>query len=276
MILKKEKLYEFISDLLHYTNNLQKDFLNEKEIKDFIDENLNKYCSEINVYCINFKNEERKERMKERFKKVQMENNLIFTKPVYLTDSRLDNIESIEVKRNTAILYQHIDSLIHFLENTDNQYTIVCEDDILISSEFKERLPSIIKYFEELNLDVMLLGYLLPYEIDMTTCLHKQYFKVLKEDTDYKFHEYPDDMWGSQMYLLNRDYAKFIVNKYYVEKVHEKPLTPDWTITKDTIKRALINPMMALEEGVNVSDNQEQIDYHKQVYETHFKEGKYL
>ena len=29
MILKKEKLYEFISDLLHYTNNLQKDFLNE-------------------------------------------------------------------------------------------------------------------------------------------------------------------------------------------------------------------------------------------------------
>ena len=122
----------------------------------------------------------------------------------------------------------------------------------------------------------MLLGYLLPYEIDMTTCLHKQYFKVLKEDTDYKFHEYPDDMWGSQMYLLNRDYAKFIVNKYYVEKVHEKPLNPDWTITKDTIKRALINPMMALEEGVNVSDNQEQIDYHKQVYETHFKEGKYL
>ena len=275
MIIKKEKIYELISDLLAFTNNLEKDFINLNDIKEKIEENLFKFVIDINIYCINFKNEERKERMKERFKKIGMENNLIFTNSVYLTDERLNSFNS-EVKRNAAILYQHIDSLTHFLDNTNNQYCIVCEDDILISTEFKNNLPYILKRFEELNLDVMLLGYLLPYEIDMSTHLHKQYFKVLKEDNEYKFHEYPDDLWGSQMYLLNRNYAQFIIDKYYIERNSDKPLNPDWTITKDTNKRALINPMIALEEGVNVSDNQEQIDYHKLVFDTHYKEGKYL
>jgi hypothetical protein len=276
MILKKENIYQFITDLLIYTNNTEKNYLNETDFKNEINDLLSTYSININFYCINFKNEDRKNRIKERFNRMNLENNLIFTNPVFLTDERLNHIENVETKRNTAILYQHLDSLVHFIEKTNFEYCIVCEDDILIDSNFRKKLPMFINNFEKLKLDVMLLGYLLPYELDMSTCLHKQYFKMLETNDEFSLHEYPDDLWGSQMYLVNRKYAQFLINKYLIDKYDEKPLNPDWTITKDSNNRALVYPVIALEEGVNISDNQEQVEYHKLVYDTHFREGKYL
>jgi hypothetical protein len=276
MIIKKENIYRFITDLLIYTNNNENNFIIESKFKNEINYFLSKYMIKLNFYCINFKNEERKNRMKERFKKCGLEDNLIFTSPVYITDTRLNDIESDENKRNTAILYQHLDSLVHFVEKTNFEYCIVCEDDILIDINFKNKLPLFINYFEKLKLDVMLLGYLLPYELEMDSFLHKQYFKQLETTDEFSLHEYPDDLWGSQMYLVNRKYAQFLIKKYYIDKFNEKPLNPDWTITKDSNNRAMIYPLIALEEGINISDNQEQVEYHKQVYDIHYKEGKYI
>lgn len=235
---------------------------------------------DIPIYVINFNDIIRKNNMIKRFKSIEL--NLIFTDPVYITDSRLDFDNTTKVdptkvdptkvdKRTWAIMLQHLDSIRHFYNNTTYDYCIVCEDDILISKNFKTDLKDIINNFNKLDLDILLLGYLLPLK------LHNNYFKV-KKITGYNYHEYPDDLWGSQMYLINRRYANFLLTKYTIEFAInnlDKPYSPDWTITKNC-NRAIIYPMLALEEGDNKSNNISQNDFHRKCFENNYDPDIYI
>jgi hypothetical protein len=56
---------------------------------------------------------------------------------------------------------------------------------------------------------------------------------------------------GAQMYMLTRKYAKYLLDHFPIEwklKNINNPWSPDWIITKNG-KRAMIYPMLAVEEG---------------------------
>jgi len=234
----------------------------------------------IHVYVVNYKNDERKIRMTERFNTVGI--NPIFIKEVHANDNRLNYNIDINLKRVWSIMLQHLDCMKDFFENTDKTHCIVCEDDIYISKNISNDIESIIKNFDELELDVLMLGYLLNHKIDNNNYHHNHYFPVLNNATinnEYMYHLYPDDIWGTQMYLISRNYAEFLLNKFTpqfaFENINTLNYNPDWIITKNG-KRALINPMIAVEEGVNLSDNEGQIYFHKSCCECNYDTNVYI
>jgi len=210
---------------------------------------------QIPIYVVNFQDEERKQRMIARFQSIGLE--LQFVPPVFEDDPRLVEIPH---KRTSSIMMQHLDSIRHFYEQTEDDFCIVCEDDIYISKYLKDDLPKIINDFSELELDVLLLGYLFPYS------LHGNWhFPTLRANDKYYYHGYPDDIWGSQMYMISRKHAKYLLETFTVqfaldnlEVVH---FNPDWTLTKRG-KRAVISPMLAVEEGDTKYHHAEQDYFH--------------
>jgi GR25 family glycosyltransferase involved in LPS biosynthesis len=216
-------------------------------------------------YVINFKDDSRKKRMTERFDKLGID--LHFVDPVMEDDPRMDNTGLY--KRTSSIMLQHLDSIRNFYENTTAKYCIVCEDDIHISKHLSDHLPSIISDFEELNLDLLLLGYLFP----QSSIPGNWHFPVLKSTNKYSYHGYPDDIWGSQMYLISRKHAEYILNTFTIEfgikNLEVVHYNPDWTITKYG-KRAIINPMLAVEEGDDKSNHPGQTDFHQSCHNANY------
>jgi len=224
------------------------------------------------IYVINFNDEARRERMKTRFSKISIKEPW-FVDPVFTTDLRLDNDE-IQHKRTCSIMLQHLDSLKHFLEQTDKEFCIVCEDDIHISKNFRKDLPEIIEQFVAMELDVLLLGYLSMYPIDTDTNAH---FTPKSRSKKYKYANYPDDLWGSQMYMMSRKHAKNILDKFGPEYIltGELPYNPDWILTK-TGNRALIVPMLAVEEGDTKTDHGGQNEFHRRCFECNYDADLYI
>jgi GR25 family glycosyltransferase involved in LPS biosynthesis len=240
-------------------------------------DNLN--ILDIPIYIVSYKNKERKERMTDRFSKLNF-NNVNFVKEVHSNDDRikcfshLENYNKIE-KRTWSIMLQHLDSIENFYQNNKNyNYCIICEDDIFISKDISNKLQNIIKDFNSLSLDVLMLGYLLPFKLD----INSSHFPPLLKNNTYSIYNYPDDIWGTQMYMISREYAKFLLENFtnlYAYYNLDKPYNPDWIITKNG-KRALIYPMFAVEEGVNLSDCYSQQQYHKLCFETHYIKENYI
>ena len=215
-------------------------------------------------YVINFNDDARKTRMIDRFRRLNTDLHIV--DPVLETDPRL--ADTPLYKRTSAIMLQHLDSVRHFYHNTSAEHCIVCEDDIHISKYLIRDIPEIIENFTELNLDVLLLGYLFPHNIK-----DNWHFPMLRDTETYEYHGFPDDIWGSQMYLISRKHAKFLLDTFtiqfatdHLEKVH---YNPDWTITKYG-RRAVITPMLAVEEGDDKSGHGGQTDFHRMCYEQNY------
>ncbi len=199
----------------------------------------NNVCS---FYCLSFNNIERKTHMKNRFTQLNLD--VHFYDGVNNDDERI----SIPLKNNDvgieggwSCMYGHLDMINKFLNDTDKEYGVFCEDDVYIHKELANDIPKIIHDFKTMNLDVLLLGYLITY--------HPSTEKNIKN-----YYSYNDHLWGSQMYMISRSHAKNLIHKYYgdyaVQSLTE-PMTPfsaDWTITKDG-NRAIVYPMYAVEDG---------------------------
>jgi len=221
----------------------------------------------IPIYVINFNDDERKKRMIDRFNMIG--EYLHFVQPVTQEDPRL---EQILHKRTCSIMLQHLDSIRHFYENTSASHCMVCEDDIHISKYLADDLPDILKKFDELELDLLLMGYLWPYSIEYNW--HFPVYKDQVSERKYNFCGYPDDLWGSQMYVVSRKYAKYLLDNFDIQVCIDNgpnyPYNPDWIITKNG-KRAVISPMIAVEEGDNKSDHHGQNEFHRQCFSHNYR-----
>ncbi len=231
----------------------------------------------VKIYCVNFEDALRRNRIMGRFSQLNLD--VHFVDPVYKTDSRLDDPRIPQQhKRTYSIMLQHLDSLKDFIETTDEteKYCIVCEDDILISKRISEFLPEIVKQFDDLHLDILLLGYLFANTIDPFSNGH---FPLLHKSDSFLYTEYPDDLWGSQMYLVSKSYAQHLLNVYTPEYIYKDPesipYNPDWIITK-VGRRGLIVPMLAVEEGGTKNDNYGQNEFHKQSFFKNYVEGVFV
>ena len=218
------------------------------------------------IYVINFQDESRKENMIHRFDSFGI--SLNFVPSVFTGDNRLDAVQGD--KRIWSIMLQHLDSIRDFYVNTTADHCIVCEDDIFISKHFARDLPHVIDYFDYLKLDVLLLGYLLPYKLQQDDNLILVLNSGKDEVTDpvYSFKHYTDDLWGSQMYLISRKHAKYLLDAYTVEWSLQNlhlPYSPDWILTK-VGNRAMLYPMLAVEEGNTKTEDCGQNRFHQNCF----------
>lgn len=96
----------------------------------------------------------------------------------------------------------------------------------------------------------------------------------------FSYHDYPDDLWGSQMYMVSRKHSLALLEKYTVqyalETIHtEIPFSPDWTLTKWGNK-AIVYPMVALEEGDTKCDLDSEISYHQRCFKRNYVERIFI
>jgi GR25 family glycosyltransferase involved in LPS biosynthesis len=217
--------------------------------------------------------------MTERFNTLDIDCN--FFNGIGRDDPRIDNNPA---KGCWSGMYGHLDMIQTFYNDDSIDYGVFCEDDIQIHKDFKTIIPDVINDFKTLGLDVLLLGYLITFKIEHWFTGFNLKENVSKNELtakNYKYHNYPNDIWGAQMYMLSKDSAKNILNKYrdetgYADKSFNNPeMTPfsaDFTITKDG-NRALIYPPLAIEDGKSSFEHYGhlgQYNFHKQSHDAHY------
>jgi hypothetical protein len=81
------------------------------------------------------------------------------------------------------------------------------------------------------------------------------------------------------MYLISRSYAKYLLKTFTVEYALANPPTfgysSDWVMTKNGV-RVLINPMIAVEEGINKSSDIGQLNFHLACAAVNYDKDKYI
>ena len=226
------------------------------------------------LYVVNYKDDERRQRMTKRIKTVGLEGH--FVDPVSTEDPRIrDQPITVAEKRNWSIFFQHVDCMRAFIENTTYDYCIICEDDVVLSRDLKQQIPEIIDLYDKSQRNILLLSYLWPYDIP-----ENHYFPVIQQTGDWKIRGYPDDLWGAHMYFMSRAHAKTLVDRYTAEYALAetqagRPFCTDWQFTKFG-ERGLLVPMVGLEEGEVKTDHQGQIDFHRAVFRYHYREDRFI
>jgi hypothetical protein len=185
-----------------------------------------------------------------------------------------EKISNIEFKEGLYYIEQFI--------NSNKEFGIFCEDDIYISKNLPYLLPYICKKFVELELDVLLLGYLLQHKITKGTTEYDETYIDYDNITGLSYHMVGYNVWGTQMYMLSRKQALHIHNTYNldyaIKTISDKSVTPfsaDWTITKDG-KRAIIVPIVAIEDNKTTYDHEGQRIYHESCFNAHFESDIFL
>lgn len=222
-------------------------------------------------YCLSFNNNQKKRDMIERFR------SLVIPCKFYdgvkhddyrIKENKLNNFS----KRQWSTTYGHLDMIYDFYNNSNKQYGIFLEDDIYIHHNIKNILHKVITDFNILNLDILLLSYMLPYKICLQHIL--SIYKLKKEmpkESVFKYHEYPDYLSGTQMYMITKKHAKFLLDNYYdpnVAKYDINYFMSDKIITKyNNGNSALIYPMLAIE------NNKQTDSYHQLCQKIHYDEA---
>jgi len=197
----------------------------------------------IPIYVLNHNNRERKEKMEKRLYNF----NTKFIEGVNITNIRDNNI-----------MLSHLECIKDFYYNTKESYAIICEDDVYIHHQLYDMLPRVIDDFKNLNLDILLLSYLLNHHPE-------NYYNKIYESNNFKYYNYDKNLWGAHMYLISRHYAIYLIEKFDINwsiNNPDKPFSPDWIITKNGVK-ALLWPVLGVEEGIVNCDSQNQIEFHK-------------
>jgi GR25 family glycosyltransferase involved in LPS biosynthesis len=202
--------------------------------------------------------------MKERFENIGIHLNIYGGVPP--TDPRIENHGIPESEQRLwSVTYGHIDMMQQFL-NTNKKYGLFCEDDVMMHKELPELLPTIMNEFEEMKLDILLLGHMTNFKIE--EWMQGYDLKHRFENRPYKYHNYHSHHWGAHLYMISRSYAQWFIdnfgNGYADRTITDKniaPFSPDWTITKNG-NRALMYPMLAVEDAKGHYDHYGQRNFH--------------
>lgn len=214
----------------------------------------------IPIYCLTYKNNERRAKISLRFGSLGLD--FEFIESIDAHDPRIVPpteilTQALQLRRWNQHAYScmhgHFLAIERFLA-TGEEIGIVCEDDIYIRKDFKDELPVIIANFNRQNLDVLLLGYLTETD-KPAVVIHNRPLK----SPAFSYHSYDNDwaLWGTQMYMIRRRHAEMLWNNFgpHTDYKFQSLIRTDiefWyadcIITKIGNK-ALISPQMAVEEG---------------------------
>jgi len=226
-----------------------------------------------NIYCIAFDNSERKKSMQHRFTSASVE--ATFFEPIDKTgDIVAKYIENLPNKithicGGASLTASSIAILKDFL-NSDKSYGIICEDDIHIRKSFNTDIIEIINFVDKLDKcpDVILLGYLLSFTPNWNS---RSINNTFTYQTDY-----PHDVWGTQMYMFSKAGATRMLELY--DKPYDElcknfgSYGADWLFTK-TPTRALIYPMLAVEDNSKEYEHYGQNVFHKSCHAYNFNDS---
>jgi GR25 family glycosyltransferase involved in LPS biosynthesis len=231
------------------------------------------------IYCLSFNNLKRRREMENRFK--QLDITCSFYDGVNNNDPRIFNNNGFGA---WSCMIGHIDMIKNFYDNSEKEFGIFCEDDIFIHKDFVKTLPDVIEDFKLMELDILLLGYLIPFKISSE--YNGFEFKSVNNNSNnnlkYVYHNYTNDLWGSQMYMLTKKHAKYLLDNYNIEYAIRslndntlQPFSSDWTITKKG-NRALIYPMLAVETADKKCGHQGQDTFHENCKNVNYDPNMYI
>lgn len=235
------------------------------------------------IYCLNYNNPVRRASMEARFKQVGI-TDYTFNSGVSVEDPRINQTTDSNIKRCNSCMFGHLDMIRDFLYNSSDPYAIFCEDDILIDADFMNKIGLVIKDFNKLKLDVLLLGCLISHVISDNVYYGNSYVAhYAYVSGPFKYFDYPPEtVWGTQMYMITRNYARELINTYGNGPEHSEPcvkmglpFSADWTITQQGYKRFLY-PMLAIEDGLGVYKDYGQAEFHKAAHAEHLHEANYI
>ncbi len=212
---------------------------------------------DVGIYVLCYKDKAREKRMRERFHSLDISANFL------VVDSNVPEVENYKGASNhkKAILgctMNHIAMIREFYCNSDKKFGIFCENDVHINKSLKDLMGSVCENHRCLGLDVLLLGYLINFDPKTLPTA----YGLLKTDGIYRYYGYHDEQWGTQAYMLNRKYAKYLLDELTIAAEKQgKNIAADWRITKDG-KRALLYPPLFVEEHSRMSGDAGQDRYH--------------
>lgn len=219
-------------------------------------------------YCLSYYKEKR-DNMKKRFEELNID--CIFYSGVEGNDKNISNKSNKcnkYKKRQLSIMYGHLNIINEFYYNNTANYAIICEDDIIIHKDINNILRKIILDFNILGLDILLLSYMIPYKISVSNIFFD--YPLKKEmplNSQFKYHDYPEYLSGTQMYMITKSYAKYIIETYCLNSYI--PYDGHFIIDKLLLhhgNKALLYPMLAIE-------NEKQEDsYHQLCHNIHYNE----
>jgi GR25 family glycosyltransferase involved in LPS biosynthesis len=218
-------------------------------------------CNHV-LYCLSYNNPERRGKMSKQFRNMGLD--VKFTEGVDFKDDRIQGRGlSSHQMRVWSCMYGHLDILSDFLNTSDAAFCVVCEDDIIIRRDFSEHLETIMEHNQEMKLDLLMLGHL--FYNNHKVGISEEYPQIADwfDSTQHTFnyYRYPcnreSGFWGSQMYMITRKHAQYLVDKYaegYADATLANdqliPFSADWTITKEG-NCGFIYPLIAIEDQPN-------------------------
>jgi hypothetical protein len=89
----------------------------------------------------------------------------------------------------------------------------------------------------------------------------------MRLDAPFKYHEYPEYLSGSHMYMITKNFAKTLLDRYYnnFAGFDNNVFMVDKTIIKHG-NRALLYPMLAVENDCQKDE------YHQLCHKIHYDE----
>ena len=130
------------------------------------------------------------------------------------------NIIPEDKRRAASCMLNHLAYIKSFVERKDIDYAVICEDDIHIRKSLLSDLALILANFDHHKLDILLLGYL------MATKLHQKMIDGKFSVIGYSYHRYDNELWGTQMYMINKKYGTEIHQKYGNRDKNDKLYIP--------------------------------------------------
>ena len=213
----------------------------------------------MKIYCINLESQLlRRQRMEQRFKHHEI--NSVFVSAIdkksnyfekWLSDNKI--IVSDHKRGEIACFLSHLKAIQIFIDS-EEEYGIICEDDVLFHNEFKEKYNDIIKNVPE-NCNFVGIGYLV---------LWWQYYGwVGKDPTLHNLRPViPETTWGMICYRISKSYAKLVVNLFN-NLPPEKWLEHTSEIIIKKSNGVLVWPQLVLEEISNSTIRKDsQRDFH--------------
>lgn len=155
-------------------------------------------------------------------------------------------------------LFSFLTMIEDFYNYSDKEYAVILENDVFLKKNIAFELKKACEIHKNLGLDILLIGYLstcTPAEMGFEEITNNQCY-------EYKCYRFPDDLWGSHGFIINKKHAKYFMDKYTIEYVTTlTDVGGDWIYSKDG-NRALMYPPLVVEEGYVKTDHYGQITYH--------------
>jgi GR25 family glycosyltransferase involved in LPS biosynthesis len=199
---------------------------------------------------------------------------------VQMSDPRLAFSDDFADKRLASVFYGHLDNVRAFYD-TGKPYGFFCEDDVHIHKELANEMPTILREFDAMALDILLLGYMTTHPIEWWMSGYPLVYDG-GPSVSYRNHRYHAQQWGVHLFMISRSYAKTLLETFdetYSARAHVDPTlatyNPDWTLSKYSVKRALRYPMLAVEDGKGNYEHHGQGEYHRESHRKNYREGEF-